>query len=134
MTGPGSQDWHIGTENDDPKAQVAECDIPWDEPPPICLRALEHRDTGAKKRETPCLREEPATIQETLQINRGPPPPKPLRNEQPITTPLMTLRDTVLDLAGKIESMSGRLSRVEFKGGQQHKCPRTRIDHKKYPN
>ena len=108
------QDWHVGIESDDPKAQIEECDLPWDEPPPICIRAVEYKANLKKKTNNrPCLlrRSEPQSPNE--QIGDVAPRSEVRLEQSSMTTSFMTLRDTVLGIAGQIDGVSCRLARLE---------------------
>ena len=127
------QDWHVGKESDDPKAQIEECDLPWDEPPPICIRAVEYKaDLKKKTNKRPCLQQRQELPSANTQIGDGSPRSEPRTEHSSMTTSFMTLRDTVLEIAGKIDGVSCRLARLE--NGKKSPTPRpsTTEPRKKY--
>ena len=108
------QSWHVGEKPTNAKQQCEDCDLPFDEVPPICKAAFALVNNGERPRN-----------------ESRPSPPKPLTKNQPrggpVATsessveiadqagPLMILRDTVLGLVGQLEKINVRLQKIETK-------------------
>ena len=107
------QDWHIGQKPTTAKEQCEECDLPWDEAPPICKAAFSLFRGGPRV---------------SQRLHEAPQKPKINPEKQPTETaasssnttepthqagPLMILRDTVLSLVGKIDKLDSRLAKIE---------------------
>ena len=107
------QDWHVGKESDDPKAQIEECDLPWDEAPPICKTAFSlsrggdrlSQSTAPPKSSTGILPRKSHQKNGTSSASTTEPTSQ--------AGPLMILRDTVLSLVGKIDKLDSRMAKIE---------------------
>ena len=111
------QDWHIGEQPEEPLEQCKDCDLPWDEAPPLCARAYQLKNNNRQKN-TIAATTEPVVSSRPESI-KGTPPQQHIpiaqarQSGDQETTALMTLRDSVLGIAGTIEQISSRLSRLE---------------------
>ena len=113
------QDWHIGEQPEEPLEQCKDCDLPWDEAPPLCARAYQLKHNNRRQNSIaavtePAVSPRPEPVREAPIQQHVPIAPAHQNGDQE-TTALMTLRDSVLEIAGKLEQISARLTRCENK-------------------
>ena len=109
------QSWHLGPRPESPELQCEECGfLPWDEPTPICKAAydLRHRKINPQ-RSSPITKSPSATRPKT---EKGPEE----STQSELLIPILTLKETMLDLGGKLENICRRVGDLE---GNHSKVP-----------